>query len=535
MWPLLAGSGRRVAAGCNPKRVDALATGTLLAVVYELMGHVGEAARVVDDTDDGEIALHLLQMRRISEGLEPYRGGSTYEQATHYYLDHLADACAERARQHLPLERPREVDLLICMTGLSPRPVVLAFKILQPKRLVLITSDDAHESVNIVHDYVVMGGALRGADFSARPCVSTDPLSIYRIVREEVDIVARRTGGPITAYIDITGGRKVMGASAALAAWQLNLGLSYIDGDYDGTLRQALPGSDRILLLDNPTSIFGEQEMEIAEQAFASGNFEVARSRFDNLVDRLVQPARPRFMGALSALYRAWFDLDLDALPGAINRVRAALGLVRRELSEATIRTVYSQLAYLDELAAGNRRALLLTFSLLDDHYRHVGRHDFAALFSYRTIEHCLSAHLEQRYGGFGCNSPDWSLLASDRSVLQRAYEQCVNTVRGTQVSRSLPSRVGPFAAAVLLKILADPLAGLAGLDSDDGLRELESLARARNDSVLAHGESFITRDQSAALNLKAQQVLQGYWRLHYPDEDLAECRHSLAFLHGGR
>jgi len=335
----------------------------------------------VESTYDAEVELHLLHMRKISEGLETYRGGNKYEQATYYYLDYLVDACAERARVHLPPERPLEVDLLICMTGLSPRPVVLAFKILRPKRLVLITSDDAHESINIIHDHVVMGGGLRGADFSARPCVSTDPLDIYRIVREEVDIVARRTGRPITAYIDITGGRKVMGASAALAAWQLNLGLSYVDGDYDGTLKQALPGSDRILLLDNPTSIFGEQEMDIAEQAFASGNFEVAGSRFDDLVDRLVQPARPRFMGALSALYRAWFDLDREALPGAINRVRAALSLVRRELSDAAIHTVYAQLEYLDELASGNRRALLLTFSLLDDHYRHVGRHDFAALF----------------------------------------------------------------------------------------------------------------------------------------------------------
>lgn len=489
---------------------------------------------MVDDTEDGEFGRHLLQMRKISEGSETYRGGSTYEQATYYYLDHLADACAERARRHLAPEQPRTVDLLICMTGLSPRPVILAFKILRPKRLVLVTSDDAHESINIVHDHVVMGGTLRGADFSHRACISTDPHSIYQIVREEVDIVVRRSGGPITAYIDITGGRKVMGASAALAARLLNLGLSYVDGDYDGTLRQAVPGSDRILLLDT-TSIFAEQEIEIAEQAFASGNFEVARSRFDDLVNRLVQPAKPRFMGALSALYRAWFDLDRDALPGAIERVHAALGLVRRELPEATIRSVYAQLAYLDELASGNRRALLLTFSLLDDHYRLVGRHDFAALFSYRTIEHCLSARLEQQYGGFGCDSPNWSLLTNDRGALQGAYEQAVNASRGTRASRSLPSRVGPFAAAVLLKILGDPLASLAGLDSDEGLRELERLAKARNDSVLAHGESFITTDQSAALNRKAQQVLQGYWRLHYPDEDLAECRRSLAFLRSGR
>ncbi len=157
------------------------------------------------------------------------------------------------------------------------------------------------------------------------------------------------------------------------------------------------------------------------------------------------------------------------------------------------------------------------------------------ALFSYRTIEHCLSSHLEQQYGGFACDSPNWSLVTSDRGALRNAYEQAVNAVRGTQGRRSLPSRVGPFAAAVLLKVLADPLAGHSGLDNDDELRDLERLAKARNDSVLAHGESFITRDQSAVLNRKAQLVLQGYWRLHHPDEDLTECRRSLAFLRSGR
>jgi CRISPR-associated protein (TIGR02710 family) len=486
--------------------------------------------------DDDDVASHLLMMRKITDGLESYHSGSTYEQATQYYLDHLADACAERARRHLSPGRPLDVDLLICMTGHSPRPVILAYKILRPRRLVLITSDDVNESVNVVHDYVVMRGGLRAADFSARPCVSTDPLSIYRIVREEVDIVVRRAGGPITAYIDITGGRKVMGASAALVAWQLDLGLSYIDGDYDGALRQALPGSDRILLLDNPTAIFGEQEMKVATEAFAGGNFEVARSRFDNLVKRLVEPARPRFMSALSALYRAWFDLDRDALPDLIDQVRDALPLVHRELSEDETRTVYAQLEYLNELANGNRRALLLTFSLLNDHYRSVGRHDFAALFSYRTIEHCLSAHLENHYGGFRCEKPEWSRLTTDRADLQRAYELSVNAVRGSsQINRSLPSKIGPFAAAVLLKALKDPLARLAGLDSDDGLRELEKLAKARNDSVLAHGESFITKAQSAALNEKARLVLQGYWHLHHPNEDLAEYLQRLALPYGGQ
>jgi hypothetical protein len=70
--------------------------------------------------------------------------------------------------------------------------------------------------------------------------------------------------------------------------------------------------------------------MDVATQAFVSGNFEVARSRFAVLADRLVQPAVARFMTALSALYRAGCDLDRDALPGFVEKVRGALGPARR-------------------------------------------------------------------------------------------------------------------------------------------------------------------------------------------------------------
>lgn len=471
-------------------------------------------------------------MREISEGLADHGTGSPYQQATRYYLEHLADACARQARQGCP-DLPPQVDLLICMTGLSPRPVVLAFKVLRPARLVLITSDAAQDTIDVVHDHVVSTGELRASDFSPRPCVSTDPLSIYRIVREEVDIVARRHDRPIAAYIDITGGRKVMGASAALAAWQLNLGLSYVDGDYDPELRQAVPGSDRMLVLDNPTSLFGEQEMDVATQAFMSGNFEVARSRFAVLADRLVQPAQARFMAALSALYRAWCDLDRDALPMAAETVRGALGPARREVSDATVRAVRAQLQLLDELARGDRRALLLTFSVLADHYRSVGRHDFAALFSYRAIEHCLSAHLSQRYG-FACDNPDYDLLTTDRRRLGDEYRITINAVRQAQASRRLPTVAGPFAAAVLLKAIGDPFATAAGLATVEGLRDLEDLAKARNASVLAHGEQFISRTQSEALNAKADKLLEAYWHTHHPNEQLKVTLAGLAFVQSG-
>jgi hypothetical protein len=150
-----------------------------------------------------------------------------------------------------------------------------------------------------------------------------------------------------------------MSATAALAAWQLDLGLCYIDGDYDVELGQAVPGSDRLLLLDNPTSLFGEQEMKAAEHAFDGGAFDAARRRFEELATRLAQPGRARFMAALSALYQAWCDIDWKALPAAVDRVKDTLRPIQRTLPEGTVAAVYAQLKYLDTLACRDRRALL--------------------------------------------------------------------------------------------------------------------------------------------------------------------------------
>jgi hypothetical protein len=215
--------------------------------------------------------------------------------------------------------------LLISVTGFSPRTTILAFKVLRPRRLVVIPSENARGSINTIARYVVGEGGLQQADFSQRPCVPTNPLSIYNVVKDELELLERQDGQAIS-YIDITGGRKVMSATAALAAWQLDLGLCYLDGEYDPELRQAVPGSDRLLLLDNPTSLFGEQEMNAAYQAFDGGAYEAAGSRFEELSGRLARPTDARFWGALSKLYGAWCDLDLVALPAAIETVRRTLG-----------------------------------------------------------------------------------------------------------------------------------------------------------------------------------------------------------------
>jgi CRISPR-associated protein (TIGR02710 family) len=472
----------------------------------------------------------LRQLQRISDGVETYGGGKRYEQGTRYYLEHLVHECARRARTASPW-LPGEVDLLISMTGHSPRLTILAYEILHPKRLVIVPSEQAEDALNTIHDHVLEDGRLRPADIPTRVCVPTDPLSIYQIVKEELDIHGRRNGSTAgEVFIDITAGRKVMAATAAMAAWQLDVKLCYIDGDYiDG---RAVPGSDRLLLLDNPS--FGESAMVAAEHAFSSGAFEAAGSRFEELAKRLARPVRARFMAALSGLYGAWCDFDLVKLPAAIARVEKNLDPMRRYLSNDTLAALYTQLEYLRKLCAGNESALLLCFSVVSDHYRWVGRHDFAALYSYRTIEGCFAARLRARHQGFARRPFDYDDVGVSKPELREAYRHIVDEVRERATQASLPREPGVFSSAALLAALGDPLAELTGLSRPAEIRVLWELTDARNQSVLAHGKEPVSAEVSQRLHEHAMAVLKAFWALHHSAEDLDHLRRTLAFVRPG-
>lgn len=68
--------------------------------------------------------------------------------------------------------------------------------------------------------------------------------------------------------------------------------------------------------------------------------------------------------------------------------------------ADGTMGSLEQQLIFLDRLVQREQSALLLCFHILDDHYRAIGRHDFAALLSYRTIEGCLVERLKIRFPG---------------------------------------------------------------------------------------------------------------------------------------
>lgn len=116
----------------------------------------------------------VARMRRIGLGAEPYgRGDRPHEQAIEFYLDELLEECVERAARSCP-HRPNQVDLLISLCGFSPTTTILAYELLRPRRPVVITSEDADESINVIGTRVVGPGRLQHKDFSPRVCPPTE-------------------------------------------------------------------------------------------------------------------------------------------------------------------------------------------------------------------------------------------------------------------------------------------------------------------------------------------------------------------------
>jgi hypothetical protein len=109
----------------------------------------------------------------------------------------------------------------------------------------------------VIGEYLHARG-LRFRDFVHERCNAID-LSLFEAVRRAVEAHRQDADGG-EVLIDVTGGKKVMSAAAAMAAWEMDLRIVYTDCTFDPTRRIAIPGTEEIVLLDNPSLRFGGEQ-----------------------------------------------------------------------------------------------------------------------------------------------------------------------------------------------------------------------------------------------------------------------------------
>ncbi len=213
------------------------------------------------------------QLRRIVRGQETYGQGTPVDQAKQFHLDHLLGPTGEIARENSRAVNGTDlphVELLVSLAGFSPGTTVVTYEVLRPQHVLIVSGVETEQFVDVIGEHLVRAGRLTSSQFRQATCDPTNPLEIYQIVRKAIEDLesdrrestsTREAGSRwLPAMIDITGGKKVMSATAALAAGQLDLPLCYLDGDFDRELKQPQPGTERLLLLDAPSKLFGEEQ-----------------------------------------------------------------------------------------------------------------------------------------------------------------------------------------------------------------------------------------------------------------------------------
>jgi CRISPR-associated protein (TIGR02710 family) len=470
-----------------------------------------------------------LQLKRIVANQEMYGVDRTaIDRARRFRIEQVLPLVVRRIRENWVQQTKDPVDLLVSLSGHSPETTVVAFEMLLPDRLLVLQSEAASQSIDVVAEHA----SVRPSRI--KPCLvdPNDPLAIYALVKDEVDRFRRSTGRQANVVIDITGGKKIMSAAAALAATQLDLQMCYIDGGrYDSSLRQPVPGTEKLILLPNPTEIFREREMDKASTLLAQGDFLASYLRFGEIAEKTDRSSQAQFGRDLAHCYAAWCNFDFASFGSRIRVLRERIEDPRYRPRREILDRIYKQVEFLEALADEPEGIeLTLNYFLIACHYRRRDQHDFAVLLYYRTLEHLLSRQLEQRAEGFKCKSPKWSLLSADVDDLEMRFRKT-----GARIYRSsnvkLPNRVGLMDAALLLHSLEDPVLRTVGLADDDGLFALMRQAEFRNRSVLAHGSESVDAHASGQFEGYVRDRLLGFWSLQEDRPKLDSYLDALRFV----
>ena len=463
------------------------------------------------------------------------------DQARDYHTEHLLDWELDQTRLAFLGERGGEaprVDVLVSMVGFSPETTVSTAHTLRPRHLVLVYSKKSHKNLNHIHEQLVTRrGVLTPGNITSRLCDAADPADIYKVIHAALDEARHLLDiepEHASEYIDITGGKKVMSATSALVAWQLDLNICYIDSDIDPVTRKPAPGSTRVIELGNPMTIFGAEELAVGERLFDAGNHGAAREHFDAMRRRVTDPGPANARLHLADLYAAWSGLDFAGLSNFIPRVQTDLRTQRLILGTGQLAKLEHQLTYLTRLVAdtdARPRALLASYHMLGGHYDDLGRHDFAALLFYRTIESTLQSRLELAHG-IDASEPDYSGLPE--GTRERWAELNAIIYGGEPATFDQPYKLGLMASVVLLAALSDPLITRVKLGEVKGLQNLRRLSDTRNRSVLAHGHETIQPAQLHQLRHLAGEFVTAIDALHPGEFAGADSVDRLRFIRFG-
>lgn len=399
----------------------------------------------------------------------------------------------------LQVNKPKgECEALILTLGTSYEPLVFSISALQPSKVLILYTE---KTLHLLDD-VIEFTKLKPSQYTATEIGAENPLQLYR----EIKNIYEKWNRPKNIYVDFTGGRKSMSAGCAMAGSAINAKLIYITGEYMPSLGKPTPGSERLIEIDDPYTVFGDLEMEQAISLFNKMDYISAYRIFDDLEQRV--PGITKKYSALkyiSKAYDSWDSLDIN---GAKYNLSKCLDIIETEdklsgnfilsKQKGKLRKQLDVLNVLQKMHCNNNsKNKNIIYSnvgyLIANLYQNAIRrekqkkYETASLLLYRILE----AIEQKRLWNYGIDTSnaDYSILPVDKETLLNK----INRNIGSDKINHLKNKIDLLFGYILLAALKDEIIKPNKPGKEKNLlNELRGKVDARNHSIFAHGYNFI-------------------------------------------
>lgn len=420
--------------------------------------------------------------------------------ALEYYFESILPSVADSFIRNNHKEY--QCDTLVSLMGFSPETTALTASALRPAKLIVITGANTLNNYDLVVNFLVMRKVLKHHQIRLEEIDVSDLDDIYNVVSK--CILNKECSNVI---IDITGGKKIMSASAAQAAWEIDAPLCYVEGDYDPELRRPHIGTERLAVLKNPSIEKARQARRDALIAWNMRQFSLAKdlfvkSRNLNSLHNFEEIAIP-----LCEMYDALYNFDLELFRENHHKICI---LSKCDYLVATIRTLGIDAllkVFTDDLCFSQPINKIAVFLSISNEYASLNRFDFAALLSYRALEAITSYGLNLiGNNSFDPSKPDYAQLTQNVDDFEQRYFNFRKKInKNDKCDSSLPYKIGFMDGVTILAILKPEF--VFRIYSEESLKleqivsRIRGISDSRNQSILAHGVASLGKDKYIKIN----------------------------------
>lgn len=412
------------------------------------------------------------------------------EKAEKFYYDELFEDVIERFVSKS--KTLRTYRFLISLLGLSPQPVILFIKAINPEKVLFIHSEETEKYL----DEIVRWTGLTLSQVTREMVDSSDPTGVYKSIKHFCS-----SKSPREILLDFTGGKKSMVGGAAMAGNLLGIDTGYVDySGYLPDLRQPEPGSEYPNILKNPFYVLGDIELEKAKESFNQYNFSRCIEILECLEERVEDIWGIRKFKSLAEIY-----IEIDSF-----NFSKSLSLMEDFLKK------YSEdrrLVGIDKIRATRDVLSILINNNHNDHSAYwcmncyfsgerLGQRslfDVAVFMMYRTIEMIFTFTLKEiGIDPFRPIYPEGITTDVFNQKLKEIFES-------DYYEKDLPRKIGLMDSAIILSIIQHPIIKALSL------RELKGIITLRNESRFTHGFRPLGEDDFKKIRRMSRKLLENY------------------------